>query len=133
MLAQPIELRITTRQQCPRAQLRRQLGRFLSRRRQRRVLRQNRPFQSTQPLAGLDPQLLDQCPAPVLVGLQRVGLPVAAVEGEHQLRPKALAIRVLGDQRLELSDHVGPAGASLASISCLRAVTRKSSSRAISD
>ena len=107
VLAQPIQLRITTRQQGLGTELGRQLGRFLRRHSQRRVLRQNRPFQLTQPLARLDPQLLDQCPAPVLVGLQRVGLPVAAVQGEHQLCPKALAVGVLGDQRLELADHVG--------------------------
>ena len=55
-----------------------------------------------QPLARLDPELLDQLPARVLVRLQRVGLPVGAVEREHQLRAQALAVRVLVDQPLEL-------------------------------
>ena len=41
------------------------------------------------PLAWLDPQLLDQRPASVLVDLQRIRLALAAVEREHQLRRAA--------------------------------------------
>ena len=75
--------------------------------RQRRVLREYRPFELAQPLARLDPQLLDQRPAGVLVGLQRIGLAVRAVEGQHQLRPQTLPIGVLCDQRLQLPHHLG--------------------------
>ena len=70
------------------------------RRRQRRILREDRPLERAQPLARLDPELVDERAARVLVGLQRVGLAVAAVEREHQLAAQPLAVRVLGDQRL---------------------------------
>ena len=59
---------------------------------QRRILREYRPLELAQPLARLDPQLLDQCPAGVLVGLQRVRLAVRAVEREHQLRAEPLPV-----------------------------------------
>ena len=74
-----------------------------------RVLREYGPLEFAEPLAGLDPQLLDQCPAGVLVGLEGVGLAVRAVEREHQLRPQALSVGVLADQRLELPHHLGMA------------------------
>ena len=45
----------------------------------------------------------------VLVGLERVGLAVGAVEGEHQLGPETLPVRVLVDERLELPDHLAVA------------------------
>ena len=83
------------------------LRRLQHRQRERRVLRQDRSLQLPQPLARLDAELLDQLAAGLLVGLQRVGLAVGAIQGEHQLRAQALAERVLGDQRLELSDHLG--------------------------
>ena len=41
--------------------------------------------QLAQPLPGLDAELLDELAPRVLVGLQRVRLPVAAIEREHQL------------------------------------------------
>ena len=66
-----------------------------------RILVQDRVLELAQPLARLDPELLGQRAAGVAIGLQRVGLAVAAVQGEHQLRPEALAIGVLGDQPLE--------------------------------
>jgi hypothetical protein len=56
-----------------------------------------RPLELAQTLSRLDPQFVDQCPAGVLVGLQRVRLAVAAVEGQHQLRPQTLSVGVLGD------------------------------------
>ena len=76
---------------------------------ERRVLGEDRPLQLAQPLARLDAELVDERAARVLVGLQRVGLAVAAVEREHVLRPQPLAVRVLGDQRVELADHLGVA------------------------
>ena len=43
------------------------------------------------------------------VGCERVRLPSAAVEPEHQLRPQRLAQRMLGHERLELADQAGMA------------------------
>ena len=40
------------------------------------------------------------------VGLERFRLPARAVEGKHELAPKALCQRVLGDQALELADEL---------------------------
>ena len=57
--------------------------------------------------AGLDAELVDEDASRVLVGLERVRLPPAAVEGEHQLAAQALAQGVLADQRLELADELG--------------------------
>jgi hypothetical protein len=72
-----------------------------------RVLREDRALQLAEAVARLDSQLLDQ-PAPrVLVRLQGVRLTVAAVEGEHQLRAQVLAVGMLRDQRLQLSDDLG--------------------------
>ena len=56
--------------------------------------------------AGPRPDLRDQGPARLAVGLRRVGLPPGAVEGEHALGVEALVGGVLGDQRLELGDHL---------------------------
>ena len=73
------------------------------------ILGQNGLLELAQALAGLDPELLDQGAARVLVGLQRVRLAIAAVERKHQLRPQALSIGMLVDQRFELGDHLGVA------------------------
>jgi hypothetical protein len=73
------------------------------------VLREDRPLELAQPLARLDTRLLDQGPACLLVGLQRFRLAVAAVERQHQLGAQTLAVGVLGDQRLELSNDLGVA------------------------
>ena len=69
----------------------------------------------------------------VLVGLQRVRLPVAAVQREHQLRAQPLSIRMLDDQRLERSDDLGVAAEGEVRIEAvLDAARRASSRRAIS-
>src|ERR671910_41359 len=72
-----------------------------------RVLGEYRPLELSETFSRLDAQLLHQCPASILVGLQRVSLAVRAVEGEHQLRPEPLSVRMVADQRLELCDHLG--------------------------
>ena len=64
------------------------------------ILRQDAALQLAQTFARLDPQLLDESSPGVLVCLQGIGLPVRAVEREHQLRPEALSIGVLVDERL---------------------------------
>ena len=74
-----------------------------------RVLVEDRALELAQPLARLDPELVGQRAARVAVGLQRVGLAVAAVQREHQLRPQPLAVGVLGDQPLEPLEQVGVA------------------------
>ena len=82
---------------------------------------------------GLDAQLLNERPAGVLVGLQRFGLAVRAVERQHLLGAETLAVGVLGDQGLELivTSAWRPSD-SLASISCSSAARRRSSRRATS-
>src|SRR5687768_7673842 len=57
----------------------------------------------------LDTQLVDEHPSRVLVGLQRLRLPPAAIEREHQLAPRALTQWVLAHERLELADEPGSA------------------------
>ena len=74
---------------------------------ERRVLAEDRLLELAQRGARLDPELLDEHAARLLVRLERLGLPAAAVEREHQLAAEPLAERVLGDQRLELGDEVG--------------------------
>ena len=77
---------------------------------QPRVLGENRLLELPQALARLDPELVGQGAAGVAVGLQRVGLAVAAVQREHQLRAQALAVRVLGDEALEPFEQRARAG-----------------------
>ena len=71
------------------------------------VLREYRPLKLAEPLARLDAKLPDQCPAGVLVGLQRVRLTLRAVQRQHQLRAQPLPVGVIADQRLELPHHLG--------------------------
>ena len=60
---------------------------------------------------GSTPISLDQDRARVAVGLERLGLAARAVQREHPLRVQPLAQRVLGDERVELADHLAvPAG-----------------------
>ena len=56
--------------------------------------------------AGLDPELVDEAGACVLVHLEGLGLPARAIQREHQLSPEGLAQRVLADERLQLADDV---------------------------
>ena len=74
-----------------------------------RILRQDRALELAQPLARLDPQVVGQRAACVAVGLQRVGLAVAPVQREHELRPEPLPIGVLGDHPLEPAEQGGVA------------------------
>ena len=59
--------------------------------------------------ARLDAQLVDELPSGLLVHVERLGLPAAPVEREHQLRTEPLPQRMLGGERLELRDQVCPA------------------------
>ena len=61
-----------------------------------------------QPLQGrarLDPELVDERVACLPVGAEGLGLPAAAVEGEHPLPVELLHQGVFGDELLELADH----------------------------
>ena len=51
---------------------------------QRRVLPQDRPLQLLERRARLDPELVDEGPARVLVGVQSLGLPTRPVQRRHQ-------------------------------------------------
>ena len=86
----------------------RRLPRGAARRRQvqARVLAEDAQLELAQRRPGSMPSSLDERPASALEHLQRVGLPAAAVEREHQLAAQALAEHVLGDERLELRHQV---------------------------
>ena len=75
-------------------------------RRERGVLGEDRALERAQPLARLDPQFVHERAPRVLVGAEGVGLAVAAVQREHQLRPQALAVRILGHEALEVADDL---------------------------
>ena len=79
--------------------------------RQLRVVREDRLLEPPQLRPRLDPELVDEQPAPLAHHLERLRLPAAAVEREHQVRAHALAQRVLGHQRPQLADQVGVAAA----------------------
>jgi hypothetical protein len=57
-------------------------------------------------LAGLDPEALDERLARRTIGRERVSLPAGAVERQHQLPAEPLAVRMLGDERLQLGDEL---------------------------
>ena len=73
---------------------------------ERRVLPEDRPLQLLERRARLDPELVDEGPARILVGVQGLRLPTRPVQRRHQTSPQALAERVLGDQCLELPDQL---------------------------
>lgn len=57
--------------------------------------------------ARVDAELVHEPGADAREGAQRFRLAPVTVEGQHQLRPQALAQRVLGDERLELGHEAG--------------------------
>ena len=52
------------------------------------------PYSAWSSGPGSMPELVDERPAGVVVGGERLGLPTRAIEGEHQLRPQPLAQRM---------------------------------------
>ena len=68
----------------------------------RRVMSEDRLLQPPQLRPRLQPQLLLQHPPRLLKALERVRLPAAPVEREHQLRPQPLSERILLDGGTEL-------------------------------
>ena len=77
------------------------------RRRQRRILAQNRLLELAQQRARLEPELLIQRTPRFSVDLERVCLAAGAVESEHELAARALVEWALGDRRLQLEDELG--------------------------
>ncbi len=76
------------------------------RRRQRRVVAEDRLFERTQLRAGLDPELLDERLPAVAVARKRVGLSTVAVEGEHQLPEHLLVERLGRDGALKIGNQL---------------------------
>ena len=76
------------------------------RRPERLVLAEDRLLQLAQLVRRLDPELVDEHPTDVLVRLERIHLATAAVEREHQLRSGSLAVRLSGDEPLQVGDDV---------------------------
>jgi hypothetical protein len=73
---------------------------------ERRVARQDRCLQLLQARPRIEPELLGQ-PAPELLeNVERLGLAAAAIQGEHQLHPKALAQWVLLDESGQLTNEL---------------------------
>ena len=64
------------------------------------------PLELLELAPGLDPELLDKHPARLGVCLERLGLAATAVQRQHQLRARALAQRVLRDERPQLADEL---------------------------
>ena len=69
-------------------------------------MREDRLLELLLLLARLQPELFVEQPPKRLEALERVGLPPRPVQGEHQLAVQPLAVRVLGDERLELGDEL---------------------------
>ncbi|HZT84887.1 MAG TPA: hypothetical protein VE984_05645 [Gaiellaceae bacterium] len=70
------------------------------------VLAQDRLLQQPELAARLEAQLGGQGPARVLVGLERLGLPAGAVEGEHEVFPQLLMEGLVAHERLELGNQL---------------------------
>ena len=65
---------------------------------------ENLPLEPLQALARLEPELLGERKASLLVDLERLGLPVGSVEREHELAPEPFPQGMLGDERPQLAD-----------------------------
>ena len=67
---------------------------------------QDRSFELSQLASGLHACLIDEQRPPLAIALERVGLTSCAVEGEHELRARALTERRLLDSMLQLRDQL---------------------------
>src|SRR4029450_12062015 len=70
---------------------------------ERGLLTQDRRVELLKRRRWLDPELLHEHPARVLVGLERLRLPPASIERKHQLAARALTQRVLANDLLEFA------------------------------
>jgi hypothetical protein len=73
---------------------------------ERGVLGQDRLLELPKLAARLDPEFLGQRAPCVSIYLERLGLSPRSVEGEHELRSRSFAQRLLGHQLLEFADHL---------------------------
>ena len=55
---------------------------------------------------GVDPQLVGEDLLGATIAFQRLGLPPRAIAGQHEVVPQPLAEGVLGDQPLEIGQHL---------------------------
>ena len=69
-------------------------------------MREDRLLEPAELLARLEPELVPEPPPSAAVDVERLGLPPGAVEREHQLGPRPLAVRALLDERRELRDEL---------------------------
>src|SRR5439155_26767109 len=74
---------------------------------ERRVVAQDRLLEIVQRATRFEPELVNERPAGVLVGGERLGLTAGTVERNHQLGPQLFTQRMVGDERLELADQTG--------------------------
>ena len=74
-----------------------------------RLVAENLRLETLELWAGLDPELVDEAGACILVHLQGLCLPARTIQREHQLSPERLAKRVVADECLELADDVAVA------------------------
>ena len=72
-----------------------------------RIVRQDRLLERLQALARLEPELLVEQAARLLVRVERLGLATRPVEREHELAADALAKRVPGDETFQLGRDRG--------------------------
>jgi hypothetical protein len=77
-----------------------------ARRIQAGVLEEHGLLQVAQLRAGLEPQLLGQHLAHLVVGAERVRLPPVSVQRDHAVRPQPLLERVLADECRELAHQL---------------------------
>ena len=73
---------------------------------ERRVLLQHEPLELLQPRRRVDPELVLQHPPEALERFQRLRMPAAAVESEHQLPSQPFPERMAADERVELGDEL---------------------------
>ena len=74
-----------------------------------RVLGEDRAFQPLQSRTRLEPELVCEGPARLLIRVECFGLPISAVQGKHQLAACSLAQGPLPHDRLELGNELGMA------------------------
>ena len=74
---------------------------------QRRVMPEDPLLERSERRGGHQPELLVEDPSQVLQRRERVRVPAAAIQREHELGPRALAQRLASDERLELRRHRG--------------------------
>ena len=96
---------LSCRRQVRRAQIRRGRHGF----EQSSVVGEDRLFDVAQCRTGLDPQLGGQLHTGTAIGGQGVRWSTGLVEGDHQLTPGSLAVRVGLHERFEVTDALLPA------------------------